>query len=75
MRAKIESLESSGVVEDAYADRGAPTMKADLRAEIVLLNRNVDEIIGLLQCATDADIWTRQRQRGMKRTSRYFARN
>jgi hypothetical protein len=34
-------------------------MKADLRAELVLVNRNVDEMIRLLQCATDAGIWTR----------------
>ena len=35
-------------------------MKADLRAELGLLNRNVDEMIRLLQCATDASIWTPQ---------------
>ena len=35
-------------------------MKADLRAELGLLNRNVDEMIRLLQCATNAGIWTRQ---------------
>ncbi len=35
-------------------------MKADLRAELGLLNRNVDEMIRLLQCATDAGIWIRQ---------------
>jgi hypothetical protein len=35
-------------------------MKADLRAELGLLNRNVDEMICLLECATDAGIWTRQ---------------
>ncbi len=35
-------------------------MKADLRAELGLVNRNVDEMIGLLQRATDAGIWTRQ---------------
>jgi hypothetical protein len=35
-------------------------MKADLRAELDLLNRNVDEMIRLFQCATDAGIWTRQ---------------
>ena len=34
-------------------------MKADLRAELGLLNRNVDEMIRLLQCATDAGIWAR----------------
>jgi hypothetical protein len=47
-------------VEGAYANGGVPKMKADLRADLVLLNRNVDEIIGLLQRATDAGIWTRQ---------------
>jgi hypothetical protein len=36
-------------------------MKADLRAELGLLNRNVDEMIRLLQCATDASIWTPQK--------------
>ena len=35
-------------------------MKADLRAELVLVNRNVDEMIRLVQRATDAGIWTRQ---------------
>ena len=35
-------------------------MKADLRAELGLLNRNVDEMIRLFRCATDAGIWTRQ---------------
>ena len=34
-------------------------MSADLRAELGLLNRNVDEMIRLLQRATDAGIWTR----------------
>jgi hypothetical protein len=33
-------------------------MKADLCAELSLLNRNVNEIIRLFQCATDAGIWT-----------------
>ena len=33
-------------------------MKADLRAELDLLNRNVDEMIRLFQRATDAGIWT-----------------
>jgi hypothetical protein len=47
-------------VEGAYANGGVPNMKADLSAELALLNRNVDEIIGLLQCVTDAGIWTRQ---------------
>ena len=55
---------SSGVVEGAYANGGVPKMKADLRAELVLLNRNVDEIIGVLQCATDAGLWTRQEATG-----------
>ena len=35
-------------------------MKADLRAELGLLNRNVAEMIRLFECATDAGIWTRQ---------------
>jgi hypothetical protein len=35
-------------------------MKADLRAELGLLNRNVDEMIRLFQCARDAGIWTRR---------------
>jgi hypothetical protein len=35
-------------------------MKADLRAELGLLHRNVDEMMRLLQCATDAGIWTRE---------------
>ena len=35
-------------------------MKADLRAELGLLNRNVVEMIRLFECATDAGIWTRQ---------------
>jgi hypothetical protein len=47
-------------VEGAYANREMPKMKADLRAELSLLNRNFDEMIRLLQCATDAGIWTRQ---------------
>jgi hypothetical protein len=51
---------SSGVVEGAYANRGVPTMKADLDADLDLLNRNVDEMIRLLQRATDAGIWTPQ---------------
>jgi hypothetical protein len=34
-------------------------MKADLPAELDLLNRNVDELIRLCQCVTDAGIWTR----------------
>ena len=32
-------------------------MKADLRAELGLLHRNVDELI---PCATDAGMWTRE---------------
>jgi len=35
-------------------------MKTDLRAELSLLNKNVDEMIRLFQCVTDAGIWTRQ---------------
>jgi hypothetical protein len=35
-------------------------MKGDLCAELGLLNRNVDEMIRLLQCATDAGVWTQQ---------------
>jgi hypothetical protein len=35
-------------------------MKADLRAEVRLLNRNVNEVIRLLRCAADAGVWTRQ---------------
>jgi hypothetical protein len=42
------------------ANRGVPAMKADLRAELGLLNRNVDEMIRLFQCATDGGIWTGQ---------------
>ena len=34
-------------------------MKADLRAELGLLNRNVDEMIRLFQRATGAGLWTR----------------
>ena len=36
------------------------TMKADPREELDLLNRNVDEMIRLVQRATDAGIWTPQ---------------
>jgi predicted RNase H-like nuclease (RuvC/YqgF family) len=36
-----------------------PTMKANLRAEVHLVNRNLDEIIRLVERATDAGIWTR----------------
>lgn len=32
-------------------------MKADLRAQLVLLNKNVDEMIRLVQRATDTGIW------------------
>jgi hypothetical protein len=39
-------------------------MKADLCAELSLLNRNVDEMIRLFQCATDAGIWTRREATG-----------
>jgi hypothetical protein len=35
-------------------------MNADLLAELSLMNRNVDEMIRLCQCATDAGIWTRR---------------
>ena len=35
-------------------------MKADLRAEVRLLNRNVNEMIRLFRCATDAGVWTRR---------------
>jgi hypothetical protein len=46
----------SGVVKGAY--RGVPTMKANLHVELDLLHQNVDEIIRLVHCAADADIWT-----------------
>jgi hypothetical protein len=35
-------------------------MKADVRAKLGLLNRNVVEMIRLFECATDAGIWSRQ---------------
>lgn len=35
-------------------------MKPDLHAEPDLLNRNVDELIRLCQCATDVGVWTTQ---------------
>jgi len=35
-------------------------MQTDLGAEFDLLNRNVDELIRLFQCATDGGIWTPQ---------------
>jgi hypothetical protein len=35
-------------------------MKADLHAELDLLNRNVDELIRLCQCATDVGVWSQQ---------------
>jgi hypothetical protein len=44
---------------DGYS-RGVPTVNADLAAERDLLNRNVDEMIRLCQCATDAGLWTQQ---------------
>jgi hypothetical protein len=47
-------------VEGAYVNRGVPAVKADLRAELDLLNRNVDEMIRFFQRATDAGIWTPQ---------------
>jgi hypothetical protein len=34
-------------------------MKADLRVEFSLMNRNVDEMIRLFQTTADAGIWTR----------------
>jgi hypothetical protein len=45
-------------LKGTYANRGVPTMKADLRAQLVLLNKNVVEMIRLVQRATDAGIWT-----------------
>ena len=41
-------------------NRGVPTMKGDLRAKLVLLNRNVNEMIRLVERATDARIWAPQ---------------
>ena len=35
-------------------------MKADLGAEIALMNKNVGEMIRLFHCATDAGIWSRE---------------
>jgi hypothetical protein len=35
-------------------------MKADLREELDLLNRNVDEMIWLFQRTADAGIWTKK---------------
>jgi hypothetical protein len=35
-------------------------VKADLREELDLLNRNVDEMIRLFQCTADAGIWTKR---------------
>ena len=35
-------------------------MEPDLRAELGVINRNTDELIGLCQCATDAGVWTTQ---------------
>ena len=43
-------------------------MKADLRAELDLLNTNVDEMIRLCQCAADGGLWTRQE--AQRRTAR-----
>jgi hypothetical protein len=43
-------------------------MKADLRTELDLLNRNVDEMVRLCQCATDAGVWPAQQ------AARYTAR-
>ncbi len=51
-------------------------MKADLRAQLVLLNKNVDEMIRLVQRATDAGAFgLYMRPRGMQRVSSYYARN
>jgi hypothetical protein len=36
-------------------------MKADLTEEIALMNRNVDEMIRLCQCATEAGLWSQQK--------------
>jgi len=47
-------------------------MKADLRAELGLVNRNVDEMIGLLRMPA---FGLGRRPRGMNRASRHFARN
>jgi hypothetical protein len=38
-------------------------MQSDLRAQIDLMNRNVDEMIRLCQCATDAGVWTQHEAR------------
>jgi hypothetical protein len=48
----------AGALEGDYVNGGVPEMEADLRAGLSQLNRNVDEMIRLLQCATDAGIWT-----------------
>ena len=51
-------------------------MKADLRAQLVLLNKNVVEMIRLVQRATDAGAFgLYMRPRGMQRVSSYYARN
>jgi hypothetical protein len=42
-------------------------MKADLRADLGLLKRNVDEMIRLFQYAVDAGVWTRQEAEQHKR--------
>jgi hypothetical protein len=47
-------------MEGAYGKSRSAKMKADLRTELDLLNGNVVEMIGLLECAADAGIWTRQ---------------
>ena len=43
-----------------YDHQSAPAIKADLRTELDLRNKNVDEIISLFQGAQDAGIWTQQ---------------
>lgn len=53
MCAKTELLE---IAQESWR----ALMPIDLRAELGLLNRNVDEMIRLLQRATDAGIWTQQ---------------
>jgi hypothetical protein len=35
-------------------------MKRDLRAELGVMNRNVDELVRLCQHAVDAGLWTRE---------------
>jgi hypothetical protein len=53
-----EQERKPGAMDGAYANRGVPKLEADLRAELGLVNRNVDEMIRLFQCARDAGIWT-----------------